>query len=72
MKRRIMMVCCSALLAASLGMSGCGGGGIEEGIPQDTKPPDMSAVKTQMIPGKKQEPPPKVELPPTTGTEEKK
>ena len=37
MKRRVMVVGCSALVAVSFAVSGCGGGGIEEGMPKDTK-----------------------------------
>ncbi len=39
MKRHIASALCSAVVIASLGMSGCGGGtGIDEGVPKDTTP----------------------------------
>jgi len=71
MKRRVI-VASSALLAISLGLSGCGGGGVEEGTPKDLTPAvPLDTVKTQMG-TTKPPPPPKVDLPPTSGSEEKK
>ena len=72
MKRRVMLAS-SALLAISLGLSGCGGG-VEEGTPKDLTPAvPLDSVKTQLSPStSKPPPPPKVDLPPTTGSEEKK
>lgn len=73
MKRRVM-VASTMLLAISLGLSGCGGGGLDEGTPKDLTPGvPIDSVKTQMSPSaSKPPPPPKVELPPATGSEEKK
>jgi hypothetical protein len=74
MKRRVM-VASSMLLAISLGLSGCGGGGLEEGTPKDLTPAvPLDSVKLQM-PTAKAMPtsPPKVDAAPTTpGADEKK
>jgi hypothetical protein len=74
MKRRVM-VASSMLLAISLGLSGCGGGGIDEGTPKDTTPGvPLDSVKLQMPTAKSMPPsPPKVDAAPTTpGADEKK
>ncbi len=54
MRRSVMSVLTAGLFAASLFMSGCGGGGIDEGMPADVKPqPIPSNVQTKMGPPSK-------------------
>jgi hypothetical protein len=58
--RRVVM---TGLLATAFGVSGCGGAGIEQGIPQDTTPQPLPAnVQTRMGP-----PPRKMPTPGHTG-----
>jgi hypothetical protein len=75
MKRRgRVMVASSMLLAMSLGLSGCGGGGIDEGTPKDLTPGKPLDSVTLQMPTTKAMPssPPKVDAAPTTpGAEEK-
>ena len=60
MRRSVMSALAAGLFAASLAVSGCGGGGIEEGVPQgDLKPPPVPEnVQTKMGPPPKKLPEP--------------
>jgi len=44
MKRSVARILCCGSIITALGVSGCGGGGMEEGMPKDTTstvPPEM-------------------------------
>jgi len=55
--RRFKMIGFGAVLAAiAFGVSGCGGGGLAEGIPLDTTTPPVPAnVQMKMVPFKNQQ-----------------
>jgi hypothetical protein len=55
--RRFKMIGFGAVLAAIVfGVSGCGGGGLAEGLPQDTAtPPIPPNVQMKMVPFKSQQ-----------------
>jgi hypothetical protein len=59
MRRIVLSGACVGLVALALGASGCSGGGLEAGIPQDTKPQPLPAnVQTKMGPRPKKMPTP--------------
>jgi hypothetical protein len=46
----------AVLVAIAFGVPGCGGGGVEEGLPQDTTTPAIPAnVQMKMVPFKNQQ-----------------
>jgi hypothetical protein len=59
MRRLVVSGVCVGVVALALGASGCGGGGIEPGVPQDTKPqPLPDNIQTKMGPPPKKAPAP--------------
>jgi hypothetical protein len=59
MRRIVLSGACVGLVALALGASGCSGGGIEAGIPQDTKPQPLPPnIQTKMGPAPKKMPTP--------------
>jgi hypothetical protein len=54
MRRLLVTGLSIAWLFGAVGLTGCGGGGVEEGIPADTKPAvPLDSIKTQMVPQNK-------------------
>jgi hypothetical protein len=51
MRRSVMSALTAGLFAASLALSGCGGSGIDEGVPAEVKPQPLPAdVQSKMGP----------------------